>query len=267
MGEEVTVNGPTGLVAALRLGRVALPILVLALGLGVPGRSAAQGSPPDPDLVQFAGAYTAAWNAHDLPAVLALFAPGAVVRERWGAVPPAVWDTRDPRVARAYLEDSLFGEAYDTHGFAWASGHRQIAAWAAARFAQHHRFAAGPYHAAGETVGWPYREFTDPYQLLPGVGPLEGDAEAVVRDGRITVLSLVVSPASVQQRRGEMATAEAARLRAPGRAGPLLDGPSVPPRGPQPAAAEPADAAWPVALGGLALLAVATVALRRRRLP
>ena len=33
-----------------------------------------------------AAAYTAAWNAHDLPAVLAGFAPDAVVRERRGAV-------------------------------------------------------------------------------------------------------------------------------------------------------------------------------------
>jgi MYXO-CTERM domain-containing protein len=242
--------------------------LVLAVALAFAGWGALPRPlhAQEPAPVPVARAYTAAWNAHDLPAVLALFAPGAVVRERWGAVPPAVWDTGDPRVARAYLDDSRFGEAYDTHGFAWASGRRQIAAWAAARFAQHHRFAAGPYHATGETAGWPYREFMDPYQLLPGVGPLEGDAEAVVRDGRITVLSLVVSPASVQQRRGEVATAEAARLRALRRAGPLRDGPSVPPRGPQ-QAAEPADAAWPVALGGLALLAVATVALRRRRLP
>ena len=35
-----------------------------------------------------AEAYTAAWNAHDLPAVLALFAPDAVVRERGGRCRP-----------------------------------------------------------------------------------------------------------------------------------------------------------------------------------
>ena len=163
-----------------------------------------------PDLVPVARAYTAAWNAHDLPAVLALFAPDAVVRERRGEVPPAVWDTRDPQVVRAYLDDSLYGEAYDTSGLAWVTGHPQIAAWAAARFAQRHRFATDQHRAAGDTVGWRYREFVDPFQRAPGVSPTEGSAEAVVRDGRITVLTLVQSPASVQRRRGEADAALAA---------------------------------------------------------
>ena len=145
-------------------------------------------------------------------------------------------------------------------------GHRQIAAWAAARFAQRHRFAAGQHRAAGGTVGWPYREFVDPFQLVPGVGPTVGAAEAVVRGGRITVLSLIQSPESLQRRWGEV-DAAGARTAATRRAAPLADGPSVQPRGPQGPAAEPTDAAWPLALGGLALLAGGTVALRRRRLP
>jgi hypothetical protein len=57
-----------------------------------PGRSAAQGPPPPTPLtlVSFAQGYVAAWNAHDLAAVLACFAPDAVVRERQRAVPPEV---------------------------------------------------------------------------------------------------------------------------------------------------------------------------------
>ena len=134
--------------------------------------------------------------------MLALFAPDAVVRERPGAVPPAVWDTRDPQVVRAYLEGASSSHD-DAPGLVWVTGRPEIAAWAAVRFAQHHRFAAGPYRAAGDTVGWSYREFVDPFQLLPGVSPAEGDAEAVVRGGRIAVLSLVQSPASVRRQWGE----------------------------------------------------------------
>ena len=130
------------------------------------------------------------------------------------------------------------------------------------------RLEADPYRAAGDTVGWAYREFADPYQLVPGFSPTEGDADAVVRGGRITALTLVVSPESVQRRRGEMqaasARAEATRLAAP-----IAVGPSLQPRGPQRGgpAAEPAGAAWPLALGGLALLGGVTMALRRGRRP
>ena len=243
-----------------------LPVLVLALALGLltPGLSAAQGPPPTPDPVAVAEAYTAAWNAHDLPAVLALFAPDAVVRERWGAVPPAVWDTRDPQVVRDYLEG-----AHDAHDgsrtgstpghLVWVTGHQEIAAWAALAFARRHRIAVGLPRAAGDTAGWPYREFADPYQLLPGVGPTEGDAEAVLRGGRITVLTLIVSPASVQRQWRE-ADAAFVRVEATRHASPPGGEPiSGPPR-----AAEPAPVGWPLALGGLALLAAVAAARRRR---
>ena len=109
-------------------GAAALPVLTLALGLVAPGRSAAQAPPPAPARPRGPGVRRRL-GARDLPAVLALFAPDAMVRERWGAVPADVWDTRDPRVARAYLEDSHDGDHYDTHGFVWATGRPQIAAW------------------------------------------------------------------------------------------------------------------------------------------
>jgi ketosteroid isomerase-like protein len=233
----------------------------------MPGPSAAQDLPPRSDLVPLAQAYTAAWNAHDLAAVLACFAPDAVVRERRGEVPPAVWDTRDPQVVRAYLEDSGDGLNYNPSALVWVTGHQEIAAWAAAAFAHRHRFAATQFRAAGDTVRWRYREFVDPYQLAPGVSPAEGEAEAVVRSGRIAVLSLVQSPASVQQQRGE-GTAAFARAMATGRAASLGSGPRGPLRGPGGVpASESEPVTWPLVLSTLAVLAVATGALRRRRAP
>jgi len=263
------VGRPTGPVVGRRAARAALPVLALALGLLAPGQSAAQGTLlPARELVPLAEAYSAAWNARDLPAVLALFAPDAVVRERRGDVPPAVWDTRDPQVVRTYLDGALNGDHYDTGGLVWAMGHRQIAAWAAARFAQHHRYAVGPPRPAGDTVGWPYREYADPFQFVRGFSPTEGDAEAVVRFGRITVLTLVESPASAQRRWREVG-AVLERPVANRHATPLGDGPSSALSGSLRGgpAAEPTPVGWPLALGGLAGLAAVTAALRRRRLP
>jgi ketosteroid isomerase-like protein len=243
--------------------RAALPVLALALGLAAPGRSAAQ-APPAPEPVRVAEAFTAAWNAHDLPAVLALFAPDAVVRERQGPVPPHVWDTRDRQVVRAYLEVPRGGRDDVPSPFVWVTGHQEIAAWAAARFALRHRYAVGPPCAIGDTVGWPYREFIDPFQLAPGFGPSEGDAEAVVRGGRIAVLSLVQTLESVL-RRWDEAHVVAARVTATQRAAPPGDGPSGRLSGPPRGEAEPTGAGWPLALSGLALLAGAAAAVRRRR--
>jgi len=261
--EEVAAGRPTGPVVALRSA-----LLALALGLVVPGPSAAQGPPPAPVLVPVTEAFTAARNAHDLPAVLALFAPDAVVRERRGDVPAAVWDTRDPQVVRGYLDGSYQGETYDTGGLVWLTGRPEIAAWAAAAFARHHRYTVGQHRVAGDTVGWRYREFVDPYQVTPGVSAAEGTAEAVVRGGRITLLSVVQSPASVQRQGDEMRVASAWAV-ATYRASLLGDRPSVQPRGRRGAAraAEPAPVGWPLALGGLAGLAAVTAARRRRRLP
>jgi hypothetical protein len=241
---------------------VAAAAVGVALAPGIARGAAAAGPDgPDPDPAAAARAFGAAWNAHDLEAVLAGFAPDAVVRERRGAVPAAVWDTRDPLVVRAYL-DAADGAAADTHGLTWVTGRQQIAAWAAAHFARAHRFAAGPYRAAGATVGWPYREVVDPYQRLPGVDPTEGTAEAEVRGGVITRLTLVQSPASVQRRRSELEGLAVGAVTTR-RAAPPGAGPSVPPREPR-GAAEPTDATWPLALGGLAVLSAITVALRRR---
>ena len=251
---------------SLTLG-AALPVLALTVSLVMPGLSAAQDLPPSSDLVPLARSYTAAWNAHDLAAVLACFAPDAVVRERRGEVPPAVWEAHDPRAVRNYLGDSGDGLNYNPSALIWVTGHQEIAAWAAAAFAHRHRFAATQYRAAGDTVSWRYREFVDPYQLAPGVSPAEGEAEAVVRGGRIAVLSFVQSPASLQQQRGEGAAAFV-RAMATGRAASLGTGLLGPLHGPDGApASEPEPVTWPLVLSTLAVLALAMAALRRRRAP
>ena len=225
----------------------------LAPGLARAGAAASGRDDPDPDRVAVARAFTAAWNAHDLPAVLALFAPDAVVRERRGPVPPHVWDARDPAVVRAYL-DEVSHSGDDPGRLVWVTGHPEIAAWAAARFAERHRYAPDPPRGAGETVRWAYREFVDPFQGTPGISPAEGDAEAVVRGGRIAVLSHVQTPASVRRQWDEVNAAARARRPRP-----------APPDPARPRPAEPDAPAWPLALGGLAGVAVLALARRHRR--
>ena len=256
---------PTGPVRALR---TALPVLALALGLLAPGQSAAQGlrRRPRPSS-RWPQAYTAAWNAHDLPAVLALFAPDAVVRERRGAVPPDVWDTRDPQVVRAYLDDvprrrqlrhprlRLGDRPPADRG---VGGGALRASTTASRRA---RTAPPGTRWAGRTR----RSSTPTSSCRASARPRATRRRWCAAAGS-RVLTLVQSPASVQRRQGE-ADAALARVAATHRASPLGDGPRLPLSGPPRAAAEPTAVGWPLALGGLALLAAVTGALRRRRLP
>ena len=106
---------------------------------------------------------------------------------------------------------------------------------------------------------WAYREFVAPFQLTPGISPAEGDAEAVVRGGRIAVLSLVQTPDSVRRQWDEVNVAARTRRRRPAPADFAPPGPA----GPRPA--EPDGPAWPLALGGLAGVAALTLARRWRR--
>jgi hypothetical protein len=234
-------------------------------GIARAGAAASGREDPDPDLVAFARAFGAAWSARDSEAVLACFSPDAVVRERHGEVPAAVWDTRDPQVVRAYLDGAHDGDDYATNGFSWATGHQQIAAWVAARFARSHRLVPDSLRVTGDTVAWRYQELLDAVQVALGIAPLEGDAEAVVRGGRMTLLSLMDAPEAWHRLESEarVAAVGAAAQRRASPSGDASGGPARPPRG---TAAEPAGATWPVALGGLALVGACTVALRRRRL-
>jgi len=157
------------------------------------------------DLVAFARAYTAAWNAHDLEAVLARFGPDAVVRRRSEEVPEAVWDAQEQ-----WIVDS-FVDASPGAGFAWVRGSASIRAWARDLFRLGHRTEAAEYRAEGATATWRYRDFDGPPQALHGLGPVEGTAQAEIRAGRIVRLTRVDDPASVARQRAATAPILAAQ--------------------------------------------------------
>ena len=167
-------------------------------------------------------------------------------------------------MVRAYLDGAPDGDNYATDGFFWVTGPQQLAAWVAARFARDHRIVPDSFRVTGDTVAWRYQELLDAVQVALGIAPLEGDAEAVVHGGRITVLSLVVAPETLQRLQSEakVAVIRAAAQRRASPSGAASGGPARPPRG---AAAEPPDATWPLTLGGLALVGGVTMAVRRRR--
>ena len=234
-----------------------------ALWLASPHPLHAQGAA----LVPVAEAYVAAWNAHDLPAVLALFAPDAVVRERRGAVPAAVWDTRDPQVVRAYLGAAdrrrrlrhrrpRLGER-PPGGSRRGRGPPSRGATASRRA----RTAPPGTRWAGRT-----RSSSTPTSARR--------ASARPRATRRRWCAAAGSRGSASSSRprpcsgsGASCGRAGARAVATRRAAPLGDGPSIPPRRPPRGgpAADPTDAVWPLALGGLALLGVVTMTLRRRR--
>ena len=234
---------PTGPVRALR---TALPALALVLGLAAPGRSAAQGPPPAPALVPFVAAYTAAWSAHDLDALLALFAPDAAIAfdygpsgdddghaEYRGAAAPF-----SLRVGVAVLMEA--GVRVDPGG---------------------HRAAPVVFGGAPATLArWPYQRAT----LLASLPAELGTDAVVLRGGRILAYTRTPDRASLAARAAALAGAMSAMAtRTAGRpAAPL----GAAPRAAAATVAEPTPVGWPLALGGLAGLAAVTVGLHRRRL-
>ena len=153
--------------------------------------SAAPGSAPAADLVAFAEAFNAAWNAHDVEGVAAFFAPDATVRQTSARVAGA----GDAVVVAPVIED-VYGagprslaDAHDPATWAqgevlWATGPAAIRAWLPPVFATSHRVEAVAYRAEADVVAWRFRAFADPYQQALGVAPVEGTASLVVRAGR-----------------------------------------------------------------------------------
>jgi hypothetical protein len=242
----VAVGRPTGPVRALRS---ALPLLALALALLAPGPSAAQGLPPPvPNLVPFVEAYTAAWSAHDLEAVLALFAPDAAIAFDYG---PSGDDddghaeyrgTAAPFSLRAGVAALMeAGVRVDPGG---------------------HQAAPVVFRGAPATLArWPYQRAT----VLASLPPELGTDAVVLRGGRILAYTRTPDRASLAARAEALAEAmSAVATRTAGR-------PAAPMGAAPPAAAatvaDPTPVGWPLALGGLAGLAAVTAALRRRRLP
>ena len=107
---------------------------------------------------------------------------------------------------------------------------------------------------------WTFRAFADPYQTLPGVGPPDGTAEAVVRAGHVTTLVTAPEPAAVR-RREEAVLAAGAAGTARGVARATQTAGAVPPQArtatrqhDRPAgrgAPDAEDATWPLLLAGL----------------
>jgi hypothetical protein len=248
------------LTTAAVVWRPLLPVLALALGLiaglVAPGRSAAQGiASAESDLISLARTYTAAWNAHDLEAALACFAPDAAIGYRDAGPPDAVWEAA--------------GHGEDTNGRALIPGTAAIRAHLRAQFLWQGHVETWNYRATGDVVTWSYRQGEAPEQHLPGIRPVEGTAEASVRASRITRLSLVRDPDSVAARATAVAALAPRRDVDPD--APETGGvaPSRSAAGPAPGAAtrpapEASDASWPLALAGLGAGA-ALLAGRRRR--
>jgi len=248
------VARPTGPVRALR---TALPALALVLGLAAPGRSAAQGPPPAPALVPFVAAYTAAWSAHDLDALLALFAPDAAIAFDYG---PS-------------------GDDDDHAEYRGAAAPFSLRAGVAVLMEAGVRVDPGGHRAAPVVFGgapatlarWPYQRAT----LLASLPAELGTDAVVLRGGRILAYtrtpdraSLAARAAALAGAMSAMATRTAGRPAAPmGAAGRPAAPIGAAPRVAAATVAEPDPVGWPLALGGLAGLAAVTAVLRRRRLP
>lgn len=246
MGEAPRWHAPERSRAGAALRPVLLLLLLLLLGAvtlwlaGAP-RAAAQ----QRDLAPFAQAYNAAWNARDLDAVLAFFAPDAIVLDTVADSdkPPASWVGED--AIRARMRTAFLAQSHVDTSTYQTSAQR-----------------------SGETVTWRYRLWENPYQQWPGVEPVDGTAEAVVQAGQIIRLRTAHDSDSVHRRSDALFAA--ARSRVPQLGAPAAPGlaPAQDASRPQPRqtrdGAEPTRPAWPLALGSLALLGALTRVLRRR---
>jgi hypothetical protein len=260
-------------VPTLRLAVLALRLALLALLpalVGPPGTVAQQA-----DVVALARAYLTAWNDHDLETVLAFFAPDAIVRQDGAAVPDTVWNAQDEVTVSEY-RDSALGWGSD---LAWARGTVAIRALLADTFRDHPQIEAFDFQASGETVTWRYRLRQEPFQRVPGVGPVEGTADAVVHAGQITRLSTVHDPRSLARRNAALDAALLAwRRRQPAlrpaasaasAAGPTTAASPVTetPAGVQGSSgpAGPADIPLPLLFVAMGVASYGVAALRRRR--
>ena len=212
-----------------------------------------------------ARAFNTAWNAHDVDAVVAVFAPGATVRQARArvagagdapAVAPVIEDVygAGPRP----LTDADDPGAWARGEVLWAAGTPRLRAWLPPFFAAGHRVEAWGYRTDGDVVTWRFRAFADPYQGVAGVEPVAGTASLVVRAGRAVALRFETEGETVDRRARQFDAALSARLTAAW-AGLRLP-PSASLRGPGAGAPGPAAPDGPaprllLGLGGAAALA------------
>jgi hypothetical protein len=257
--------------------------LALAAAAALAGWAAPAGWAADPlplqaqeaDRVGVARAFNAAWNAHDVEGVVAVFAPGATIRQTHtrfvvdgpgeGAPDPQAWHYQATEDTYGAGERSLAG-AQDVGGWprgevVWATGTARIRAWVPWFVAARHRIEASAYQAEGDTVTWRYRAFADPYQQIVGVEPAEGTARVVVHAGRITAFTFDTDEATAARRQRQVAAGLHARLAAAHA--------TAPPAAVVPGASAAPESGLPLALVGAALagLAVTRCSRRRRRAP
>ena len=204
IAESAAPGDAAGPGAAAGRRRAALGLLpVLAVGWGAPPLPPHAG---ESDAVAVVAAYVGAWNAHDLDAALAFFAPDAVIRHRGPGVPDAVW-------AAAHLgpvaEDE--GRGDDPASIALLDGTEAIRRHLRAEFGWGIHVETADYRATAHGATWTYRQHQDPDRRLPGVEPIEGRAEARLRAGRITHLSLAPDPAAGVRRDAAVAVVLARR--------------------------------------------------------
>jgi hypothetical protein len=212
-------GGPAGarLAPLLALPLALLLALPLTVSAALPLAPRSARAQVEDDRLAVIAAFTGAWNAHDPKVVGALFAPGGSVRQR-----DVELTQHGPTVA---VRD-LFGVAVDYDGdppsagpgpaeVTWASGRREVRAWARRLFAAGHRVAVTALEADGdgETVRWDYAVTSAAVRRVQGVGPTRGHAEAVLRHGQIVSLTLRSDAESVGAREAELALALARRLR------------------------------------------------------
>jgi hypothetical protein len=270
------VRAPAVRALALSLALLlALPLAPAAFPIAT--RTVAAQSQPG-DALSVARAFDTAWNRHDLDAVVAAFAPDAVVRQATTFTSSGGGHVVVADVYGARLQYGVGAEPYTVEGdeVVWR-GRAAIRLWAVALFALRHRadasgftFARGPGDLGdgGEgderNVAWLYRAHVDFFQAIPGVPPAEGTATVTVRAGAITALALDGS-VDARTRRDE---AVSASLQAAGERSALAQSqvPVAVPAVPAVVLQAPAwqDGAWPLSLVALGVGAYA-LALGRGR--
>ena len=69
-----------------------------------------------------------------------------------------------------------------------AIGWQAIAQWADDLCDEHLRVEIGGYQAEDDVVRWTHRAYVEPYRSVSDVQPVEGEAEATIKEGKITLL-------------------------------------------------------------------------------